>query len=207
MDRRSFLLASLLPIVAAKGGLFATPLRASKSLFVPWFADRKFSILTLKARSIGMSTLVHNRMVAAQTAMSRRLAQDIWNNGFKRDDVADRLLMMKSKYPETGRWTFVYLGSNQDLSKIQQDLNIPKGNTQTFVNTPAGYAQAFTMTNKGLSNYMSSRARGVTCSSSFYSETGDPIEKPVQEKGQSSVITDKPPKDDDQVSKFYDKTG
>ena len=93
MNRRSFLLASLLPIAAAKRGLLGLP---HPPLFVPWFADPKFSILTLKARSIGMSTLVHGRMVAAQTAMSRRLAQDIWNNGFKRADVADRLLMMKS---------------------------------------------------------------------------------------------------------------
>ena len=90
MNRRSFLLASLLPIAAAKRGLLGLP---HPPLFVPWFADPKFSILTLKARSIGMSTLVHGRMVAAQKHMSLRLAQDIWK--FKRDDVADRLLMMK----------------------------------------------------------------------------------------------------------------
>jgi len=90
MDRRSFLLASLLPVVAAKQGLLGLH---HPPLFVPWFADRKFSVLTLKARSIGMSTLVHAKMVASREAMSMRLAQDIWK--FKRDDVADRLLMMK----------------------------------------------------------------------------------------------------------------
>jgi len=82
MDRRSFLLASLLPVVAAKRGLLGLP-GTPPPLFVPWWSDRKFSILTLKARSIGMSTLVHARMVAAQKAMSLRLAQDIWNNGYK----------------------------------------------------------------------------------------------------------------------------
>jgi hypothetical protein len=137
----------------------------------------------------------------AQTAVLVLVVSDGQENNSKREtypSISDRV----QRLTKTGRWTFVYLGSNQDLSKIQQDLNIPRGNTQTFVNTPAGYAQAFTMTNKGLSNYMSSRARGVTCSTSFYS--GDT--PPVQEKGQSSVITDKPPKDDDQVDKFYQKT-
>jgi len=66
MDRRSFLLTALLPVVAAKQGLLGLH---HPPLFVPWWSDRKFSILTLKARSIGMSTLVHNRMVAAQTAI------------------------------------------------------------------------------------------------------------------------------------------
>ena len=31
------------------------------------------------------------------------------------------------KFQATGRWTFTYIGSNQDLSKIQQVLNIPHG--------------------------------------------------------------------------------
>jgi len=77
MDRRSFLLTALLPVVAAKKGVLGLPGRPP--LFVPWFADPKFSILTLKARSIGMSTLIHAKMVAGREAMSLRLAQDIWH--------------------------------------------------------------------------------------------------------------------------------
>ena len=76
MDRRSFLLTALLPVVAAKKGVLGLP---GRPLFVPWFADPKFSILTLKARSIGMSTLIHAKMVAGREAMSLRLAQDIWH--------------------------------------------------------------------------------------------------------------------------------
>ncbi len=71
MDRRSFFLTALLPIVAAKRGVLGpqTPLREL-------WKDR---ILIMKARSIGMSQLVHAKMVAAQEAMSLRLAQDIWH--------------------------------------------------------------------------------------------------------------------------------
>jgi hypothetical protein len=63
---------------------------------VPWFADRKFRILTLKARSLGMSRLVAMQMEETAKEMGRMTAVSIWNKGFKRDDVADRLLMMKS---------------------------------------------------------------------------------------------------------------
>ena len=71
MDRRAFFLTSLLPIVAAKRGLLGpqTPLREL-------WKDR---ILIMKARSIGMSQLVHAKMVAAREAMSMRLARDIWH--------------------------------------------------------------------------------------------------------------------------------
>jgi len=75
MDRRSFLLASLLPIVAAKQGVLGIPgLPPLREL-----CKDRLMILTLKARSLGMSRLVHAKMVAAQKAMSLRLAQDIWH--------------------------------------------------------------------------------------------------------------------------------
>jgi len=71
MDRRSFLLTSLLPIVAAKQGVLGIPGRRLRD----YWGDR---ILIMKARSIGMSQLVHAKMVAAREAMSMRLARDIW---------------------------------------------------------------------------------------------------------------------------------
>ena len=74
MDRRSFLLASLLPIVAAKQGVLGIPGLPLREL-----CKDRLMILTLKARSLGMSRLVHAKMVAAQKAMSLRLAQDIWH--------------------------------------------------------------------------------------------------------------------------------
>ena len=72
MDRRSFFLAALLPVVAAKQGLLG--------LHHPVFSRElvKDRILIMKARSIGMSQLIHAKMVAAREAMSMRLAKDIW---------------------------------------------------------------------------------------------------------------------------------
>jgi hypothetical protein len=70
MDRRSFLLASLLPIVAAKQGMLgpSVPLRE--------LCQDRLMMITLKARSIGMS-----RLVAAQ--MDRMTALTIYNYGHK----------------------------------------------------------------------------------------------------------------------------
>jgi len=131
------------------------------------------------------------------------VVSDGWENNSKREtypSIAERV----QRLTKTGRWTFVYLGSNQDLTKIQQELNIPKGNTSAFVGTPAGYAQAFSQTNQGLSSYMSARAHGVTCSNSFYSE---PEGQTSGEKDKGNVVTSsKTPVDDDQVDKFYQKT-
>jgi hypothetical protein len=86
--------------VAAKTGLLGLP--GSTPLFTPWYLDskfstpRNFSILTLKARSIGMSTLVAQQMEFTAKEMGRMSAVSIWNKGFKRDDVTTRLLTMKS---------------------------------------------------------------------------------------------------------------
>jgi len=81
MDRRSFLLTALLPVVAAQRGVLGLPGRPP--LFVPWFADRKFRILTLKARSLGMSRLVAMQMEETAKEMGRMTAVSIWNNGYK----------------------------------------------------------------------------------------------------------------------------
>ncbi len=76
MDRRSFFLTALLPVVAAKRGLLGPSVQPLRELW-------KDRILIMKARSIGMSQLVHAKMVAAREAMSMRLAWDIWHNGYK----------------------------------------------------------------------------------------------------------------------------
>ncbi len=76
MDRRSFLLASLLPVVAAKQGLLGLP----HPLFSRDLVKDRLMMITLKARSIGASQLVHAKMVAAYEAMSRRLAEDLYLN-------------------------------------------------------------------------------------------------------------------------------
>jgi len=76
MDRRSFLLASLLPVVAAKQGLLGLP----HPVFSRELVKDRLMIMTLKARSLGMSRLVHAQMVAH---MDRMTALTIYNYGHK----------------------------------------------------------------------------------------------------------------------------
>jgi hypothetical protein len=76
MDRRSFLLTSLLPIVAVKQGL----LGLHHPVFSRELVKDRLMIMTLKARSLGMSRLVHAQMVAH---MDRMTALTIYNYGHK----------------------------------------------------------------------------------------------------------------------------
>jgi len=72
MDRRSFLLTSLLPIVAAKQGVLGLP----HPVFSRELVKDRLMLMTLKARSLGMS-----RLVAAQ--MDRMTLTTIYNYGHK----------------------------------------------------------------------------------------------------------------------------
>ncbi len=69
----------------------------------------------------------------------------------------------------TKRWTFSYLGANQDLSVVSQTLNIPLGNTYAFASTGIGTNAASTVNSTSTRSYMGSRAKGMTSSASFYS--------------------------------------
>ena len=75
------------------------------------------------------------------------------------------------KLTNDGNWTFTYLGSNQDLTKISQELNIPLGNTVAFVNTGAGYLRASGMTVSATSLYLAARKTGTRAVSNFWKQT------------------------------------
>ncbi len=62
MNRRSFLLASLLPVVAAKQGL----LGLHHPVFSRELVKDRLMFMTLKARSLGMSRLIHAQWVRSQ---------------------------------------------------------------------------------------------------------------------------------------------
>lgn len=66
------------------------------------------------------------------------------------------------------RWTFTYVGANQDLSKVSEKLNIPLGNTVSFAATMDGYSVMQSTHNTATAHYLRSRSAGVTASSSFY---------------------------------------
>lgn len=81
----------------------------------------------------------------------------------------NRLARKINSLQKTKRWTFTYLGANQDLEQIQKDYAIPVGNIQTWdVSTPMSAGVGYTANAVGTANFIRSRAMGGTCSSNFY---------------------------------------
>lgn len=106
-------------------------------------------------------------------------AEDVGNSAFLIIIVSDGYENWSKEYKHTlpnlikekqatGRWTFVYVGSNQDIAQVAQTLWIPTANAMSFTNDWHGTAAAFTVTNNSLGSYFNDRKRGVTSSSSFY---------------------------------------
>jgi Mg-chelatase subunit ChlD len=79
-----------------------------------------------------------------------------------------RLGQLIRKLQDTKRWTFSYLGANQDLAIIE-DMGIPKGNICAFVADAAGMRNATAMSVQSTSSYLAARNRGETQSTNYYS--------------------------------------
>lgn len=74
------------------------------------------------------------------------------------------------------RWTITYLGANQDLSIINQQLGINTGNIALYNNsTSLGTERAFKGMTSRLASYTSARIGGTLETNAFYSTTGNPI--------------------------------
>ncbi len=83
---------------------------------------------------------------------------------FTSADIAERI----QKLQETDRWTFTYIGANQDLSKISEQLNIPKGNTMSFESNSVGVASMAKKQTKYLGGYFTARSYGTKSTRGFY---------------------------------------
>ena len=79
-------------------------------------------------------------------------------------DIAERI----QKLQDTDRWTFTYIGANQDLSEVSKQLNIPKGNTLTFDSTSVGVKQMDKKQKKYLGAYFTARSYGTSSTRGFY---------------------------------------
>lgn len=71
----------------------------------------------------------------------------------------------------TGRWTFTYLGSNQDLAKASANLGVPETNMAAYSSTPAGTRQAWEAHRQRSSVRLHEIAAGSQ-SRGFYAEDG-----------------------------------
>lgn len=124
-------------------------------------------------------------------------AEDVGNSAFLVIIVSDGLENRSQQYrwtlpniikqkQQTGRWTFVYVGSNHDIAQASQALFIPAANTYAFQNNSVGTAAAFNATSGGIGTYFLERKKGLTSSDSFYSGGSG---SGLQDKLDSLVIT------------------
>jgi hypothetical protein len=95
---------------------------------------------------------------------------------FSAADIAERVQACE----KTGRWTFTYLGANQDLKKVSKDLGINLGNMAAFVSTAEGTRDATTMHAAATSGYMVNRSKGIKADTSFYARAGGAPDKNVK---------------------------
>jgi hypothetical protein len=80
---------------------------------------------------------------------------------------------------KTKRWTFTYMGANQDLTKISEKLNIPYQNTMVFRSTVAGANVGWSQNNAATAQYMTSRNMGMTQMDAFYPNQNTAQQTPV----------------------------
>jgi hypothetical protein len=74
---------------------------------------------------------------------------------------------------ETGKWTFTYIGANQNLEDIQKTLRIKKGNITDFDATAAGVSKAAFTVTRGINSYYGATKLGATNVSNFYDSDKD----------------------------------
>lgn len=74
------------------------------------------------------------------------------------------------KLQETGRWTFTYMGANQDLSKVAKEMGLHTANTMAFDATQTGYASGQHVNSTALKSYLRATKKGQTQTGEFYSK-------------------------------------
>ena len=67
----------------------------------------------------------------------------------------------------TGKWTFSYIGANQDLSDISRKMNIPIMNTMSYVADQRGTRVMAAAAAGSSQSYFAGRAQGMTASANF----------------------------------------
>lgn len=95
------------------------------------------------------------------------VVSDGHENASKRYTSAQLASMVKEAQ-DTGRWTFSYIGANQDLTQVSKDLGISMDNMLSFAPSAAGL-DAMSVTNtRALDTYYAARSFGKTQVNNLY---------------------------------------
>lgn len=97
----------------------------------------------------------------------------------------ERLQTMIEERQKTDRWTFTYMGANQDITKVAKSLGIHLGNTTAF--DTHNFHDATARGSKALRSYMSSRTIGTTSVNSFYDADTNSVPK-IDKKASSTKL-------------------
>ncbi len=81
---------------------------------------------------------------------------------------SEKLASLIKKCQATGRWTFTYLGANQDVMLSAQAMGIPVLNAMAFVSDRHGTQVATGQSVRATMNYMSQRRAGTRSVKNFY---------------------------------------
>jgi Mg-chelatase subunit ChlD len=61
----------------------------------------------------------------------------------------------------TGRWTFVYVGANQDVVQVAKGLDIPEGNVRAYAATPRDTREGHRRVLEGMGRFSASKRRAT----------------------------------------------
>lgn len=87
--------------------------------------------------------------------------------------TAAAIASMIAEMKKTDRFTFGYLGANQDLGKVSVGTGITAANMKSFEPTSRGLMAARIQTNSAMEGFYGARSRGIRSVKSFY-EVSDP---------------------------------
>jgi hypothetical protein len=90
--------------------------------------------------------------------------QENYSREYNAVSMSERIRFLQG----TGRWTFSYLGANQDLAQVARTLHIPVGNTYGWITSSVGATLASSVNSSATTSYLHGVAAGQTASVNFY---------------------------------------
>lgn len=104
--------------------------------------------------------------------------QDTHSKKFTREQIGE---LIKTKQ-ETKKWTFTFMGCDQNLLDVNKHLNIPLGNIANFSKSGSGVAYASSSNARQTKAYMRAKMAGENYSTGFHGQNGMIADYSIEEK-------------------------
>ena len=104
------------------------------------------------------------------------IISDGYENNSK-EHTAEAIAALINSKQKTGRWTFTYLGANQDLAEVSRQMGIPQANMCNFVASPDGMKRGAYSMRVGTTSYFASVRAGGQSVADFYDGQGEKEEE------------------------------